>query len=213
MPELSFQVEGAEAVPFAAQPLIGFRLRIVNANAQELIHTIVLRCQIRIETTRRHYSEHEQQHLLDLFGKPERWSQTLHSMFWTHVSAIVPPFTGSAKIDLPVPCSFDFNVAATKYFAGLESGEIPLNLLLSGSVFYEAEGGALQVAQIPWDKEASYRLPVQVWKQMMDIYYPNSAWLCLRRDVFDRLYQYKLCHGLATWEQTLDSLLASADKP
>jgi hypothetical protein len=213
MPELSFQVEGAEAVPFAAQPLIGFRLRIVNANAQELIHTIVLRCQIRIETTRRHYSEHEQQRLLDLFDKPERWSQTLHSMFWTHVSTIVPPFTGSTTVDVQVPCSFDFNVAATKYFAGLESGEIPLNLLLSGSVFYEAEGGALQVAQIPWDKEASYRLPVQVWKQMMDIYYPNSAWLCLRRDVFDRLYQYKLCRGLATWEQTLDSLLASADKP
>jgi hypothetical protein len=48
---------------------------------------------------------------------------------------------------------------------------------------------------------------------MMDIYYPNSAWLCLRRDVFDRLYQYKRGRGMATWEQALESILPSATEP
>jgi len=207
VPDLNFQVEGAEAVSFAAAPLLMFKLRIVNENPAEPIHTISLRCQIQIEATRRRYNAQEQQQLLDLYGEPERWSQTLRAMLWTHTSVIVPPFDGSTIVDLPVPCTFDFNVAATKYFAGLEDGEVPLALLFSGTIFYEADDAALQVAQISWEKEAKYRLPVRVWKEMMDVYYPNSAWLCLRRDVFERLSQYKMRRGIPTWEQTLESIL------
>lgn len=211
MPDLNFQVEGAEAVPFAASPLLGFKLRIANANAHEPIQTIALRCQIQIEATRRHYSAEEQERLRDLFGEPERWGQTLRAMLWTHANIVVPPFTGSAVVDLPVPCTFDFNVAATKYFAGLEDGEVPLILLFSGTVFYEADDGRLQVEQISWSKEAKFRLSVKIWKEMMDSYYPNSAWLSLPRDVFDKLHRYKMQRGLPTWEQALEKLLSAED--
>jgi len=125
---------------------------------------------------------------------------------------VVTPFQGSTLVELPVPCTFDFNVAATKYFAGLEEGEVPLLMLFSGTVFYEATDGALQVSQISWEKEAKYRLPVRVWQEMMDFYYPNSAWLSLRRDVFDRLAQYKMRRGIPTWEQALESMLAAAEE-
>jgi hypothetical protein len=207
VPDLSFQVEGAEAVPFAASPLLSFKLRISNADASEQIHTVALRCQIQIETTRRLYTAEEKERLRDLFGEPERWGQTLRAMLWTHATAIVTPFEGSTLVDLNVPCTFDFNVAATKYFAGLESGEVPLNLLFSGTVFYEGGERGLQVAQIPWDREAHFRLPVRVWEEMMEQYYPNSAWLRLRRDVFDHLNAYKMRRGIPTWEQTLEELL------
>lgn len=211
MPDLGFQVEGAEAVPYAAAPLLALKLRVNNADAEERIQTVALRCQIQIEVARRRYSAQEQEHLLDLFGEPARWGQTLRTMLWTHASVVIPPFNGSTIVDLNVPCTFDFNVAATKYFAGLEDGEIPLCLLFSGTAFYEAEDEALQVTQIPWDREVKYRLPVRVWKEMMDIYYPNSAWLCLRRDVFDRLYQYKVRCGIPTWEQALESILPAVE--
>jgi hypothetical protein len=46
----------------------------------------------------------------------------------------------------------------------------------------------------------------------MDIYYPNSAWLHLERDVFDRLYRYKVRHGIPTWEQMLDKLVSSKEE-
>jgi hypothetical protein len=128
-------------------------------------------------------------------------------MLWTFTNVNVPAFTESVLVDLPVPCTFDFNVAAAKYFYALENGEVPLTLLFSGTVFYDAGGDQLQVAQIPWEKEAAFRLPVPVWKAMMDHYYPNSAWLRLHRDVFDRLYLYKIRSGLPTWEQVLESLL------
>jgi Family of unknown function (DUF6084) len=213
MPDLSFQVEKAEAVRFAAAPLLGFKLRIAQDAAALPIHAIALRCQIRIEPGRRRYQVEEQRGLLDLFDTPDRWGQTLRPMLWTHTSTVVPPFTDSIIVDLPVPCTFDFNVAATKYFHALEDGEVPLSLLFSGTVFHEVEDAGLQVEQIPWEKEASFRLPVAVWKEMMELYYPNSAWLCLRRDIFDRLHQYKSEQRIPTWEQALETLLPSGGRP
>ena len=188
-----------------------FKLRIRQRSAGDLapIHAMVLRCQIRIEPGRRRYGPPEQEHLQDLFGEPARWGQTVRGMLWTHASATVPPFTDDIVVDLPVPCTYDFNVAATKYFYALESGDIPLCLLFSGTIFYQGEAAALQVAQIPWDRETTYRLPVQVWKDMMECYYPNSAWLCLRRDVFERLYQVKRRRGLPSWEAVLEGLLGA----
>ncbi|MDT5295436.1 MAG: hypothetical protein QOJ76_2316 [Acidobacteriota bacterium] len=212
MPDLSFQVEGAEAVAHAAAPLLAFKLRVTNADADEPIQTVALRCQIQFETTRRLYNEREQERLLDLYGEPERWGQTLRTMLWTHASLVMTPFKGSTLVELPVPCTFDFNVAAAKYFAGLEEGEVPLCLLFSGTVFYEADDGALQVAQISWEKEARYRLPVRVWQEMMDFYYPNSVWLSLRRDVFDRLLAYRASHTLPTWEHAVEALLDEAER-
>jgi hypothetical protein len=213
MPELTFEVDGAAPLPFAASPHLVFHLRITDAGAPPLpIPAIALRCQIRIEPTRRRYDVGEKVGLLDLFGEPSRWGQTLRGLLWTHASLMVPPFTGNTIVDLPVPCTFDFNVAATKYFASLEEGEVPLNLLFSGTIFHEDEEGALQAAPISWAKEADFRLPVRVWREMMDLYYPNTAWLCLRKDVFDEFHQFKMRRGLPTWEHALECLLSEAGK-
>ena len=207
MPDLSFRIEEAVVIPFAVAPTLAFKLRIENAIAGEIIHTVALRCQIQIDVTRRRYTEVEQSRMRDLFGEPDRWSQTLRSLLWTHASVVVPGFQGSTITDIPVPCTFDFNVAATKYFEGLTDGEIPLHLMFSGSVFYADTDEVLQVVPISWEQEARFKLPVKVWRDMMDSYYPNSVWLSLRRDVFERLYQYKTQHGIPTWEQALEKVL------
>ena len=117
MPDLSFRIEGAEVTPYAMVPLLTFALRVTNTPAHEAIQNVVLRCQIQIEATKRQYGPAEEGRLLDLFGARERWGQTLRSMLWTHASTVVPPFAGEAVTELPVPCTYDFNVAATKYFA------------------------------------------------------------------------------------------------
>jgi hypothetical protein len=213
MPDLDFAVESAESVPFAAAPTISLKLRVTNAQPEENIHTIALRAQIQIEATRRRYSDADKAKLLDLFGEPDRWSRTLRAMLWTHASVVIPAFTESTIADLQIPCTFDFNVAATKYFHGVADGEIPLNLLFSGTVFYAQPDGTLQVTPIPWNKEARFRLPVQVWRKMMDEYYPNSAWLCVHRDVFERLYEFKVRNGIPSWEEALDRLLAQVEEP
>jgi hypothetical protein len=211
VPDLSFQVEGAEVTPFAVAPLLTFRLRVTNASPDEVIHNVVLRCQIQIESTRRKYQAEEETRLHDLFGEPERWGQTLRAMLWTHASVVVPTFAAETVVDLPVACTYDFNLAITKYFYALERGEIPLNFLFSGSVFYQ-DGDALQVAPISWSKEARFRLPVATWQRLMETYYPNLAWLQLRQDVFDRLYRYKVRHGIPTWEQVIERMLTAVDE-
>ncbi|HWE39184.1 MAG TPA: DUF6084 family protein [Isosphaeraceae bacterium] len=217
MPDLDFRVEGAEPQRFAAAPLLVFKLRLDETPAPGArptpIHAVALRCQVRIEPARRRYEAGERERLLDLFGTPERWGQTLRAMLWTHVSAVVPPFETTGTADLPVPCTFDFNLAATKYFAALEDGDIPLSFLFSGTIFYEAAEGGMQVAQIPWEKEATYRLPAADWRDLMEIYYPKSAWLCLRKDVFDRLDRYRSRGGHPTWEHALERLLDAAEEP
>jgi hypothetical protein len=210
--DLNFKVEGVEQQPHAAAPLLLFKLRITESLADReptTIPAIALRCQIRMEPTRRRYAPAEEERLLDLFGEPARWGQTLRSALWTHASVVVPPFAGDTLVDLPVPCSFDFNVGATKYFHALENGEVPLCLLFSGTIFYTSDEGFLQVSQIPWEKEANFRLPVSIWKEMMHLYYPNSAWLCLGRDAFDRLYRFKSAQSIPTWEQAIETLLDS----
>src|SRR6516225_6722966 len=110
MPDLNFRVEGAEPQRFSVEPLMTFKLRVseaVPAGARPTpVHAVVLRCQVRIEPARRRYAGAEKERLLDLFGTPERWGQTLRPMFWTHVSAVVPPFAGTTALHLPVPCSF-----------------------------------------------------------------------------------------------------------
>jgi hypothetical protein len=215
MLDLNFQVEKAERQRVAAEPLLLFKLLVreaVPAGGQPTpIHTVVLRCQLRIEPGRRRYSAAEQEQLLDLFGTSERWGQTLRPMLWQNVSAVLPPFTGSGAADLTVPCSYDFTLAATKYFTALEDGDIPLCFLFSGTVFYESAHAGLQAGQIPWEKEAFFRLPVATWRGLMDLYYPNSAWLCLRHDTFELLRRYKSHQGLPTWEQAIEQLLATAE--
>ncbi len=207
MPEIDFEVTGAKAVAYAAAPLLNLKLRLTNRNADEQIQNVMLRCQINLEVTRRQYNDQEKARMFELFGAPERWGQTLKTMLWTHANIVVQPFAETTEVDLPVTCTFDFNVAATKFFGGLDAGEVPLLLLFSGTMFYRDEFGDLQIGQISWDKEAQFRLPVKVWQEMMEHYYPNSAWLNLRRDVFEKLQDYKMRRGLPTFEQAIESLL------
>jgi hypothetical protein len=209
MPDLRLTIENVEVAKYAAAPLLVFKVGIANEPEEEIIHTVALRAQIQIEASRRKYDVDEQARLRDLFGEPDRWGQTLRSMLWTHASVVVPRFSGKGLADIPVPCTFDFNVAATKYFHGVTNGDLPLCFQFSGTVFYQSEDGTLQVAPISWDKEAKYRLPVKVWKDLMTLYYPNSAWLALQRDTFEKLYQYKVREGIPTWEEALERALSA----
>jgi hypothetical protein len=207
VPDLRLTIEDAAVIEYAATPLVAFKLRIANHPIEQILHTVALRAQIQIEVTRRNYDAKEQARLQDLFGQPDRWGQTLRTMLWTQASVVVPSFAGNVLTDMVVPCTFDFNVAATKYFHGVTSGDLPLCFQFSGTVFYQGLDGTLQVAPVSWDKEAKYRLPVEVWKDLMEVYYPNSAWLALRRDTFEKLYEYKVREGIPTWEEALERAL------
>lgn len=211
MPDLDFRVQSAEVLEYAAVPTLLFRMSVENSTEEE-VRSVALHSQIRIAATRRHYDEEEQRRLWELFGEPHQWGGTLRSMVWTHTNVTVPRFTGGTTFEMPVTCTYDPEVVGTKYFRALEDGEVPLEFLFSGQIFYRGEGGALQIVQIPWEKEAEFRLPIGLWKDMIEYYFPNTAWLRIHRDTFDRLHDYKSRKGLLSWEETLEGLLQASEE-
>jgi hypothetical protein len=210
VPDLDFRVEGAAVAEYAAAPSLLLALRIDTRGGEE-IRSIALNAQVRIASAQRHYTAEERARLCEVFGEERRWGETLKSLLWANAAVQVPAFSGSTRVDLPVPCTYDFEVVSAKYFHALLDGQVPLELLFSGTMFYAGSMG-LQVAQIPWDKEARFRLPVALYKQMMDHYFPNRDWVRLHRDTFDRLAAYRARAGLPTWEAALERLLGAAEE-
>lgn len=206
---LYFDVTAARPVPFAIEPTLAFRLYVV-ANPSQAVESVLLRCMIRLAPEQRRYSAAEQERLVEIFGEPRRWADTVKPFLWQNVSLTVGPFSRSTEVDLTVPCSYDLEVAAGKYFHALRDGEVPLLFLFSGTVFSRGERG-LVAEQVPWDREARFGLPVAVWQQLMDAYYPGMAWLRLRRETIDALLDYKARHALPTWDDAVEALLAGRE--
>jgi hypothetical protein len=206
MPDLDFKVVAVKAAAHALTPLLQFELQIAAPESTP-IQALLLNAQIQIQPPQRSYSGKEKEMLVELFGAPKQWGQTLRNRLWAHVNATVGAFQGEARATLTVPCSYDLNVATTKYFYALEGGEVPLLFLFSGSAFYLSEEGRLQVERISWEKECAYRMSIAHWRDLMEEHYPNCGWMQLRKDVFERLYEYRRLHGLATWEATVDQLI------
>lgn len=210
-PELSFEVERATVLAHAAVPTLSFELRIDGPEGVA-IRAVLLNVQIQIAARRRAYDRSDEARLLELFGTSDRWGATLSTMPWVRTTVAVAPFSESTVVELPVACSYDLEVAASKYFHGLERGEVPLEFLFSGSVFYANAAGQLQTARITWESEAEFALPVRTWKEAIDGHFPGAAWLRLERESFERLNDYKSRNALPTWEAALDSLLKEASR-
>jgi len=204
LPSLAFDVDSAEAVRFAVAPTVAFTVRVASDRP---VRSLALNAQIRIAPARRRYSDRDRERLVELFGPSERWGETLRTFRWAQPSALVPPFETTTSVELTVPCTYDLEVATAKYFYALDDGDVPLEFLFSGTVFFTGDGGALRTAQIPWESEAAFRMPVRAWKAAMEQHFGGSAWLRVRDDVFDRLVAYKARHTLPTWEATLEQLL------
>lgn len=209
MSTYEFSVVDIFAEPYAAAPQLTARLRISESSG-ETIHAIALRCQVRIEPQRRRYEETDESGLRALFGDRDRWADTLKPFLWMQCNTMVQGFTGVTEVDLALPCTYDFEVTGSHYLHAVGEGTIPLALLFSGTVFTKGQHG-FGVAQVPWDCEAAYQLPVAVWQQMIASYFPNTGWIRLDHDVLDSLADYRSRHGLTTWDETLQTLLTTRD--
>ncbi len=212
MSNLAFAVLGARAEPFALAPQLSLRILVEETTGAD-IYAIALRAQVMIEPQKRRYDGATAQRLVDLFGTQERYGDTLRPLLWTHVSQMVLAFRGSTEIELPIPCSYDLEVAGHKYVAALESGEIPLNVLFSGTVIERGETGVAS-GFVPWSCEAPFRLPVAVWRETMEAHFPGAAWLRISRETLDELQRYRSAQHAPSWDAALGRLLdAAATKP
>jgi Family of unknown function (DUF6084) len=192
-PELQFSVEGAEVLARAAVPTIALRLGIERVGGSP-VRSATIAVRVDISPARRGYDGATEARLVELFGTPDRWDTTLHTLGWSRSTVLAGPFADRTEVELALPCSYDFEVAAARYLDALRDGEIPLDLMFSGSVLYLA-GDRVQATPIGWDREASFRLPVRLWREAMAAAFGDSAWLRLPRETFDRLAAYRARHA------------------
>lgn len=205
---LRFACTGARPEPFAAGPSLVFDLRVSTDDGQR-VHSIALRTQIRVEPRGRAYSDAESARLVDLFGEPSRWAETLNPLQLATVGTTVLGFTGETTTEITVPLTYDLDIAATKYFHGLADGEVHLLMLFSGTVFHAGPSG-VQVGLVPWHEEAAFRLPVATWRAAMDDHYPNSAYVRVSTETLDALSAYRSTLASPTWDDTFARLLKEA---
>jgi Family of unknown function (DUF6084) len=205
MTEVTFAVLDVAPEPYAVTPTLTARVGVA-AVGDEPIHAIALRCQVRFEPLRRTYTDPEAAGLLDLFGPRERWSTTQRTFLWQHTSAMIPGFTGTTQVHMPLECTYDFEVAASKYLHALQNGTVPLQFLFSGTVFIQGSRG-FSVVQVPWDREDRYDMPVSVWHDLIRQHYPNTGWLRLDHATIEALAAYRSARGLLSFDDAIQSLL------
>ena len=210
MSELTIDVTGVRVEPYAAVPTIVWSLHLRESTGAT-VHAISLRTQVRIEPQRRHYDGAERDRLLDMFGPASQWAESLRPFMWAHMDCALGGFSGEQVVEVPMAVTYDFEVAGAKYLHALgDDGEVPLVFFFSGTVFTKGDRG-FAAELVPWNLEARYRLPVSVWRETMDRYFPGGGWL--------RLSAAKPSTGssateteqaLPTWDQAIDALLKEA---
>ena len=205
MAEIDFTCTGVGADRYAAGPTVLLRMHAEERTGVR-VHALALRCQVRVEPLRRRYDDREAAGVVDLFGERPRWGRTMQALQLGFLAQVLPGFTGGCDFDLPLPLSYDVDVAAHRLLAVLEQGDVPLLLLFSGQVFTGGPG-SIAVEPVPWHKETTARLPVAVWREAMDLHFPGQAWLRVSRRTWDRLAAYRSAHGLVGWDETLDRLM------
>lgn len=201
-----FEATAVTVDRYAAAPMLTLRLRVTDPDP---VHALAVRCQVRIDPQRRPYTDAEAARLADLFGQRRRWSATLRPFLWMHTSTVVPGFTGSTDVELPLALTYDMDVAAGKYFQAVRDGGIPLSLMFSGTVFYQGVSG-FRVARIPWDTDVAFTMPAVAWQEAMDTFFPGVGWIMLPRETVDELLRVRSELGLTDWAQTIGVLLDKA---
>ena len=207
-PEPGFAVLGARPLLYAATPTLLLDLQVAEPSGRP-VYMVALTIQVMIEPARRSYESPERERLEGLFGPPERWGVTTRTLQWAQLDVLVPAFTGVTVVPVPVPCSYDMELAAAKYLHSLQDGQAPLALHFNGRVYYENEAGGLQVALVPWSTSISFRMPVAAWRETVAHYYPNTSWLGVHEDTLRSLERYRVRRGLPTYDDALRSLVAN----
>jgi hypothetical protein len=204
-PEPEFEVLAATALERAAAPTLAFRLRIDERTGRR-VFTVALSVLIEVEPAKRSYDDASRERLVELFGEPRRWATTTQSFRWAQADLLVPPFVGSTEVELPIACTYDLELAASKYFDAL-GGEAPLRFHFNGTVFYEAEDGRMQLVQIPWDRSVRFAMPIESWRGAIDAHYPHRAWVPVDRETLARLASLRAARARPTFDATIAELL------
>jgi Family of unknown function (DUF6084) len=206
LPRPSFEILGARVPRHAVAPNLVFDLEVNDPSGLQ-VFTISLAVQIAIEPAQRRYDPDTRERLTELLGEPGRIGAPTRTMPWAKVDVLVHSFKGTARVEVPVLCNYDLEIAATNYFHSIADGEVPLVFHFNGGIYYQGDGGQLQIVQLSWEESSNYRMPIAIWEEMIAAHYPYRGWVPAGSETIERLRRYKLEQGLPSYEAALERLL------
>ena len=205
-PAPEFAITSAAHLAYAAAPTMVFSATATDA-AEHDIQSMALSAQVMIDPSRRGYDTRTRERLTELFGPPASWTPSTQALSWARIMAVVPGFVGTTTFALEIPCTYDLEVAATKFFYALEEGEVPLSFHFSGTVFYRSTNSRLQVAPVPWSATARFQMPVTTWRAMIAEHYPGGGWIRLQNETLASLNALRAERGLTSLDACVAELL------
>lgn len=211
IPAPALEISGAAHLPFSAVPTMRFAAVAREPDAVP-VQSIGLTVQVMIEPARRGYDPEARERLAELFGAPEHWTPSTSALAWARVAVTVPAFTGEASFGIEVPCTYDLEVAAAKYFYALADGLVPLSFHFNGNVFYHDPAGRLQMTPISWSTSAEYRMEVAAWRAMIAEHYPGGGWIRLADDTLAALNERRASRGLPSFDACIAELLSAEEE-
>ena len=103
---------GAEPDRYAAAPTLLFRLRVTESRRAADPRPRPARARSASSPSGAGTRPAEEERLLALFGETPQWGDSLRPFLWTHaIDHGRRASPGPTEVDLPVPCTYDFEVA------------------------------------------------------------------------------------------------------
>jgi hypothetical protein len=205
-PEPSFEITGAAHIPFTAAPTMLFSATVTDPSGFA-VQSIALTIQVMIDPAKRGYDDETRVRLQELFGPPASWAPATSGLAWARVATTVPGFQGATSFGIEVPCTYDLEVAAAKYFYSVSDGEIPLSFHFNGNIFFYGASERLQVMPVSWTCSAQYKLPISVWRAMIAEHFPGGGWIRVSDETLRRLNDRRGQRGLASFDAAIEELL------
>jgi hypothetical protein len=206
VPEPEFAITGAAHLAYAAAPTMVFTTTASESSGRE-IQSMALSVQVMLDPAKRGYDPETRERLAELFGPPASWTPSTQGLAWARVATVVPGFTGATTFALELPCTYDLEVAAAKYFYAVQDGEAPLSFHFYGTVFYRGPDGGLQVTPVPWSSSSEFRMPIAAWRAMIAEHYPGGGWIRVSHETLATLNARRAGRGLASFDACIEELL------
>ncbi|MCA9511781.1 MAG: hypothetical protein KC560_13815 [Myxococcales bacterium] len=198
----TFRALGATPNAAALVPTIEIALAAESVGDRD-VYAIALRAELLLDARAARFPDEARRRLDELFGGPPA------RVPWARVDALVPSFRGATRFDLAVPCG-GLDATVAKLFHAADDAAVPVVGHLSGTVFYAADGGRLQLERLPWDREIALAIPAAVWRAARRAEEGGEHWVALSPATLSRLRRFVDERGLASPDAAVDALLAQA---
>ena len=142
------------------------------------VFTIALAVQIAIEPAQRRYDEETRERLTELLGEPgpDRLADA-DACPGRRSTCSSSRFTERPRSRCRSPATTTSRSPPPTTSARSPTARCRWSSTSTAASTTRATDGRLQIVQISWEESSDYRMPIEVWQEMIDAHYPYRGWI------------------------------------